>query len=899
MICALTPVAHRGASSLRAVVRSFATCAAILALARGGGAQVAAADGDPAHGVVALPAQNGWVADLVWDAGVGVWTVASAQVHPHLGCPEILAMDDRGRCTVLRSYSGKWTPEPTITDGQWLAPVACCDVDPRWPGVEVYTGGQGGRLWQLSPHPDGRFDARIVASWPGEEIHTLLAGDLDPVREGRELLVFLMSGRTAVVRVDDGEPRAIEIQSSDGRVRQAELLRPAAANATTGGDVGPWIVTAARSGVVGLARWQGDGLERREVCREAMGCGRVAIGRPGPGGDVFYVSRDDGIVLRFEGTPELGFERQIIHIGQQGLRGVVAGRFHADPAREAIAVFGYSGKVELVSRATDGRWSAQTLFVDNDRGHWLATAELDGRNGTDEILASGYGGRVVLLRRPPGYGMASAASDQWALTPEAEPARSPSATPAVRVGLHARAGSAEHLSPLRYTGGFLTKAMIYETLVTADGAGRLQPGLAASWSVSDDGLEWRFTLREGARFHDGSAVTADAVAVHFRRWVGLPEHDWLPCNRRIQSVRAVDVRTVVVRTDRPWALPPELCATNPCAIVGPAARNREGEFVAAVGTGPWRMGPADDDGLGWRVERVADERGTRALALRVFPRQTWAEPIAALRAGALDVFVGGWDSYLTVAELDGLADETDLRVATAPGSSVIGLHFRFEGPTARLDLRRALAASISREALIDAAEPGTSRLSAATRGEACSAWAAPAVEAWPRVAASMGGLPATAGPVAPPGAPPLTLRRGGGPRLDAVVQALAAQLRSRGWDIELTAGDADLFVTASHGVPYDPHVTLVRAFGSASARAKGLPPELRDAVDAAAAAVEPAARSAAHAEVQALLDRTAAFVPLYVPRRFALVRRGIDGLRLDANLYQVDWRGIAPGRQAH
>ena len=34
----------------------------------------------------------------------------------------------------------------------------------------------------------------------------------------------------------------------------------------------------------------------------------------------------------------------------------------------------------------------------------MLAAELDGRNGTDEILLSGYGGRIVLLERPVGYG---------------------------------------------------------------------------------------------------------------------------------------------------------------------------------------------------------------------------------------------------------------------------------------------------------------------------------------------------------------------------------------------------------------------------------------------------------------------------------------------------------------
>lgn len=52
----------------------------------------------------------------------------------------------------------------------------------------------------------------------------------------------------------------------------------------------------------------------------------------------------------------------------------------------------------------DGKWSAETIFVDDSEGHWISVGELDGRNATDELVCSGFGGRIHLLFRPPGYG---------------------------------------------------------------------------------------------------------------------------------------------------------------------------------------------------------------------------------------------------------------------------------------------------------------------------------------------------------------------------------------------------------------------------------------------------------------------------------------------------------------
>jgi len=67
-------------------------------------------------------------------------------------------------------------------------------------------------------------------------------------------------------------------------------------------------------------------------------------------------------------------------------------------------------------------------------------------------------------------------------------------------------------------------SQIYDTLVTtrADGS-TVEPGLAQSWSVSPDGREWTFTLRRNVAFHDGTPLTADAVAENVRRWMD-PAH---------------------------------------------------------------------------------------------------------------------------------------------------------------------------------------------------------------------------------------------------------------------------------------------------------------------------------------------------------------------------------------
>ena len=72
--------------------------------------------------------------------------------------------------------------------------------------------------------------------------------------------------------------------------------------------------------------------------------------------------------------------------------------------------------------------------------------------------------------------------------------------------------------PDRGAGAYqFTGLTIYDPLVAwemdvADRPGKLVPGLATEWKVDDkDKTKWRFALRKGVKFHDGSDFNADAV----------------------------------------------------------------------------------------------------------------------------------------------------------------------------------------------------------------------------------------------------------------------------------------------------------------------------------------------------------------------------------------------------
>jgi extracellular solute-binding protein (family 5) len=99
---------------------------------------------------------------------------------------------------------------------------------------------------------------------------------------------------------------------------------------------------------------------------------------------------------------------------------------------------------------------------------------------------------------------------------------------------------------------------LYETLVRLDCTGAPRPGLAQAWSASDSGVQWTFTLRAGARFQDGQAVTArDVVA------------SWMSGDTTLlegATVTAPDDRTLVLRLRHPSAAPPLWLADPALAV---------------------------------------------------------------------------------------------------------------------------------------------------------------------------------------------------------------------------------------------------------------------------------------------------------------------------------------------
>ena len=137
------------------------------------------------------------------------------------------------------------------------------------------------------------------------------------------------------------------------------------------------------------------------------------------------------------------------------------------------------------------------------------------------------------------------------------------------------------------TGTSYITHQIYDALLSTDADMNLLPGLATEWEQIDD-THYRFKLREGVTFHDGSAFTAEDVLYTF----GLNS-----TNEASKSVIGpVDIENSVAEDDHTVVIAPypaflNICALDLAAIVSKSAMEADPEGYAnhPVGTGAFQF----------------------------------------------------------------------------------------------------------------------------------------------------------------------------------------------------------------------------------------------------------------------------------------------------------------------
>lgn len=252
---------------------------------------------------------------------------------------------------------------------------------------------------------------------------------------------------------------------------------------------------------------------------------------------------------------------------------------------------------------------------------------------------------------------------------------------------------------------------IFETLVGFRDDLSIGPVLAQTWTVSDDGRAYAFTLRDGATYHDGAPVTSADVKTIWD-WRVSKGKDWF-CNAffdgsqglKVEAVETPDDRTVVFRINEPNALFLAQLANVQCNgwIASPKNIAADGTWIAgsAIGSGSFKLGTWEKgqfvrleryDGYAPLTEAASGLAGDRtayvdAVDFRIIPDTSAAE--TALFAGEVDVLPGLESSRIEEAKGRGIT------VSTTPGLSWTPILLQTSDPLlSNVTMRRALAHAV-------------------------------------------------------------------------------------------------------------------------------------------------------------------------------------------------------------
>ena len=218
-----------------------------------------------------------------------------------------------------------------------------------------------------------------------------------------------------------------------------------------------------------------------------------------------------------------------------------------------------------------------------------------------------------------------------------------------------------------------TTSNVYEPLVGRNKDLSLAPALATAWKQTSPTV-WRFELRKGVQFHDGTPFTADDVLFSFAR-TQLDGSDMKSYTNDFKEVRKIDAHTVEIETKTPFPILPDVISqvfimskkwAEDNKANAPVDRRKGIENAAsfrANGTGPFRLRERQPG-----VRTVFTRNGTywgkiegNAQEIIFTPIGNDSTRVAALLSGEVDVM-----EPIPVQDIERINQNAGTRAITGP-----------------------------------------------------------------------------------------------------------------------------------------------------------------------------------------------------------------------------------------
>lgn len=240
---------------------------------------------------------------------------------------------------------------------------------------------------------------------------------------------------------------------------------------------------------------------------------------------------------------------------------------------------------------------------------------------------------------------------------------------------------------------------VYEGLLKPDHNGNIIPAVAESYEVSSDGLRYTFRLREGVKFHNGKALSAEDVKYSLEKIAGkMGDEPMIPAYSLIDQVAVDSSDAVSVVLTEPDADFPSYLAMVNAAIIPADNPNPDTD---PIGTGPFKLTQRSvQESI--VLEKNEDYWGEKAylnrVTFRIVPEMDTA--VMNLRGGSLDMY-----AHMTTDQIAQLNNDFTIMEGTMNLVQALYLNNAVE-PFNDIRVRKALCYAIDRKNVLELTSEG-------------------------------------------------------------------------------------------------------------------------------------------------------------------------------------------------
>ena len=481
-----------------------------------------------------------------------------------------------------------------------------------------------------------------------------------------------------------------------------------------------------------------------------------------------------------------------------------------------------------------------------------------------------------------------------------------------------------NLNPHTYNGEMFAQGMIFESLVVYGPKGNILPGLAESWSVSEDGKKYTFQLRHGVRFSDGTDFNAQVAVMNFKTVLANPDfHSWMGIFDQIEKVESDGDYAFVVYLKNPfYPIFQELSLIRPFRFLSKEAFPENGNtsqgIKAPIGTGAWVLKEYRKSEYAvftrnehyWGPKPKIDK-----IVIKVIPDSE--SRVMALETGTIDLIFGqGWSGgHVNIDTLMHMKESGlfDTAISEPMATRLIGMHSNkkiLSDKKVRLAIQHAFDKDLLAEAVFRGNEKKADTMFAPNMPY-CDLNLPPYKydPALSRKLLDEAGWKMVSGE---------DYRQNGGETLSlellyvnsdplqkAIAEVIQADMKEIGLEIKLAGadessyitrlekeGDFDLVYYDTWGAPYDPHsllagmrVNIIADYyiQSGLSQKKALDME----VTAALASVDEDKRRELLGHVLRTLHQEAVYIPISYLSNIYMKNKKVTGVEFGATMYEI------------